>query len=119
MKGISNKDCVFKYDKQGNLYEYIEYQNGSLKYAYHFSNNTLKKVYHNHEDDGELYKELKSVTTFPEGGVLHHQFFDGASRVVVRKPCGDFLPPLKRMERSDGNYTGYSVRSELINKWIK
>jgi hypothetical protein len=117
MQGIANKDCVFKYDKQGNLYEYIEYEDQAIKYAYHFQNNTLKKVYHNHQDDDELYRELKSVIAYPEGGVMHHQFFDGNSRVVVRKPDGDYLAPTKKMELSDGNYTGYSIKPELIKKW--
>jgi len=109
---------VFKYDRQGNLYEYIEYKCGEIKYAYHFTDNTLKKVYRNHEDDGEIYRELKSVTIFPDGGVFAPSVFDGASRVVVRTPEGDYLPPLKRMEKSDGNYTGYSIKPELIKKWI-
>ncbi|MDG1949229.1 MAG: hypothetical protein P8J32_00190 [bacterium] len=118
MQGISDKECVFKYDKQGNLVEYVEYQDQAIKHAYHFQDNTLKKVYHNRQDDDEIYREMKSVTTFPDGGVLHHQFFDGDSRVVVRKPNGDYLAPLKKMEMSDGNYTGYSIKPELIQKWI-
>ena len=120
MIGIQDKQCVFKYNAQDELIEYIEYDDDKhIKYAYHFVNNTLKKVYYNHEDDDSIYKELKSVTEFPPGCIMHHQIFDGMSRVVVRKPCGDYVAPLKRIEKHDGNFTGYSIKPELLNKWNK
>lgn len=115
-----SKKCIFKYDTQDNLVEYVERDDqGKIKYAYDFRDNVLKKVYYNHKDDLEIYKEMKAVIEYPPGCIMHHTIFDGMSRVVVRKPNGDYVPPVKRMEKHDGKYTGYSVKKELISKWIK
>lgn len=115
-----NKRYVFKYDAQDNLKEYIEYdEHQRLKYAYHFDNCVLKKIYCNHEEDGEIYREMKSIIEYPPGCVMHHTVFDGVSRVVVRKPNGDYVSPIKRIEKCDGKFTGYSIKKELLNKWIK
>ena len=114
------KRFIFKYDSQDNLQEYLERdEEGRTKYAYHFDGRVLKKVYYNHEEDGEIYKEMKAIVEYPPGCIMHHTIFDGVSRVVVRKPNGDYVTPVKRMERHDGNYTGYSVKKELISKWKK
>lgn len=114
-----NKECVFKYDAQDNLKEYLEYDDKQrLKYAYNFDGCVLKKVYYNHEEDGEIYKEMKAIVEYPPGCIMHHTIFDGVSRVVVRKPNGDYVAPIKRMERYDGKYTGYSIKKELLYTWI-
>lgn len=119
MKDISKKECVFKYDTKGNLFEYIEYDGQKIKNAYNFEKNVLKKIYHNHSDDDEVYNEVKSVALFPEGGVLKHDFFENSSRVIVRNIDGGYMAPKKKIELSDGNFTSYSIKPELLEKWIR
>lgn len=110
---------IFKYDKQDNLTEFVEYQDQKLKSAYHFNGTVLRKVRHDVEVDDEFYQEVKTVTTYPSGGVMHHHYFDGESKVVVRTPNGDYLPPIKQLEINDGTFTRYSVKPELLQRWKK
>lgn len=115
-----DKQYIFKYDEDDHLFEYVEKDDtGQLKCAYNYQNNTLKKVYKNYDDGDQVYSDFRSTSTYPDGCTLLHHTIDGASWVVVRKPNGDYVSPIKKIENQDGNYSGYSVKKELINKWTK
>jgi hypothetical protein len=117
---FEDKKYIFKYDPDDNLYEYIEKDDsGNLSCAYNFNGTILKKVYYNYNDHDTLHKEVKSVIEYPPGCIMHHTFFDGTSHVVVRKKNGDYVAPIRRIEKYDGNYIGYTIKEELLTKWKK
>lgn len=117
---FTSKKYIFKYNSNDELQEYFEKrEDGKTNCAYSYKGNVLKKVYYNLKEEEEFYNETKTVSIFPENSIMFHHFFDGISRVYVSKKDCNYTAPLKSIEKRDNLFTRYTVKQDLLKKWIQ